>query len=481
MFFFFQFDNQHPQKSCIENQPQDYDPKDAVSIWRYSAGLLGHTLRDFVNEENLKEYTGKGALGQMVEEIYFHIANNSRAEADFHAAGMELKCTPLKEGKKEPLLIKERLVCGMINYGNLVKEEFEESHFYTKCQLMLLLFYLHIKDVDKLDLKFLISLLWRFPEKDLEIIRQDYYTIVNKVKQGLAHELSEGDTLYLGACRKGVDGTSVTEQPNSEIMAPTRAFCLKQSYMSAILKRVLHTGEKHLNTLDIELPSLVTTKALKKESFETIISKRYKKYIGKDYQKIAESIGVNLSKNPKNKFAMIASAIGTGGEKTNINATEEFLKSGLMMKSIRVQANGRIKESMAFENINYTEVFNEENEWIDSRCYDIFTSRFMFVIFREQTPHMEDYVLDKIFFWTMPPEDLEIAEQYWSNIKQSVMDNRISPEYFWKISDHRLFHVRPKGQNKQDLAPNPHGGEVQKYCYWFNNEYITDIVNKHTK
>lgn len=163
MFFFFQFDNQHPQKSCIENQPQDYDPKDAVSIWRYSAGLLGHTLRDFVNEENLKEYTGKGALGQMVEEIYFHIANNSRAEADFHAAGMELKCTPLKEGKKEPLLIKERLVCGMINYGNLVKEEFEESHFYTKCQLMLLLFYLHIKDVDKLDLKFLISLLWRFP------------------------------------------------------------------------------------------------------------------------------------------------------------------------------------------------------------------------------------------------------------------------------------------------------------------------------
>ena len=465
----------------MNNQSLGYNPKDATSIWQYSAGLLGHTLREFVDKENLKEYSGKGALGQMVEEIYFHIANNSRAEADFHAAGMELKCTPLKEGKKQPLLIKERLVCGMIDYCKLVGEDFEESHFYTKCQLMLLLFYLHIKEVDNLDLEFLISLLWRFPEKDLEIIRQDYYTIVNKVKHGLAHELSEGDTLYLGACRKGNSGTKPRKQPCSEIMAPSRAFCLKQSYMSAILNWVLQTGENHLNTLDIDHPQLVTLKALKKENFETIIRKRYKKYLKKDYRKIAKSIDLDLSKNPKNKFAMIASAIGTGGEKTNINATEEFLKSGLMMKSIRVQANGRIKESMAFENINYTEVFNEENEWIESRCYDIFTSRFMFVIFREQTPNTEDYVLDKIFFWTMPTADLEIAEQYWKNIKQCVEENHIDPQYFWKIRDHKLFHVRPKGRDVNDLMPNPHGGEARKYCYWFNNEYITDIVNKHIK
>lgn len=463
----------------MNTQPLGYNPKDATSIWQYSAGLLGHTLREFVVEGQALDYKGKGALGQMVEEIYFHLANNSRAEADFHSAGVELKCTPLKHGKKEVLLIKERLVCGMINYCNLVGEDFEESHFYTKCQLMLLLFYLHIKDANKLDLEFLISLLWKFPDKDLEIIRQDYYTIVNKVKQGLAHELSEGDTLYLGACRKGADGSSVTNQPFSETMAPTRAFCLKPSYMSAILKWVLETKKNHLNTLNPELSSLVSLQALKKDSLENIVLKRYTKYIGKGYKKIAKSLNIDLSKNPKNKFAMIASAIGTKGEKVNINATEEFLKAGLMMKAIRVQANGRIKESMAFENINYTEVYHEENEWIDSRCYDIFTSRFMFVIFREQTPEKEDYVLDQIFFWTMPQSDLQVAEQYWNNIKQCVNENHIAPEYFWKIGDHKLFHVRPKGKNKQDLASNPHGGEVQKYCYWFNNEYITDIVNKN--
>ena len=176
-----------------------YNPKSAQSIWEYSAGLLGHTLRDFIGMEEYKVNTGKGALGQMVEEIYFQIENNSRAEADFHSAGVELKCTPLKKGAKEQLLIKERLVCNMIDYMAVVNEDFEQSHFYTKCQLMLLLFYLYVKDTDNLDLEFLLSILWRFPAKDLAIIRHDNETIVGKIKAGKAHELSEGNTLYLGA------------------------------------------------------------------------------------------------------------------------------------------------------------------------------------------------------------------------------------------------------------------------------------------
>ena len=46
-------------------------------------------------------------------------------------------------------------------------------------------------------------MLWKLPEKDLLIIRQDYETIIKKIKRGEAHLLSEGDTMYLGACTKG--------------------------------------------------------------------------------------------------------------------------------------------------------------------------------------------------------------------------------------------------------------------------------------
>ena len=36
-----------------------------------------------------------------------------------------------------------------------------------------------------------------------KIIIDDYNQINEKIKQGKAHELSEGDTMYLGACTKG--------------------------------------------------------------------------------------------------------------------------------------------------------------------------------------------------------------------------------------------------------------------------------------
>lgn len=52
------------------------------------------------------------------------------------------------------------------------------------------------------DLPDLFRILWQIPEKDLLLIKSDYETIANRVRKGEAHLLSEGDTMYLGACRK---------------------------------------------------------------------------------------------------------------------------------------------------------------------------------------------------------------------------------------------------------------------------------------
>ena len=76
------------------------------------------------------------------------------------------------------------------------------------------------------------------------IIKQDYETIVSKIKAGKAHELSEGDTLYLAACRKGQKGDSLRKQPFSDIGAPQRAFSLKPAYMRTILDFVKHITNK---------------------------------------------------------------------------------------------------------------------------------------------------------------------------------------------------------------------------------------------
>ena len=133
---------------------------------------------------------------------------------------------------------------------------------------------------------------------------------------------------------------------------------------------------------------------------------------------------------------------------------------------------------MSFENIDYQEVY-DNSEWTESRLYEIFTSRFLFVVFKEEGKESGEYILDKVFFWTMPPEDLRFAQLFWDNIRNNVINNTIEPKYFWKASLRQNFHVRPKGRNADDLADNPNGGKCKKYCYWFNNDYITKIVKEH--
>lgn len=108
----------------------------------------------------------------------------------------------------------------------------------------------------------------------------------------------------------------------------------------------------------------------------------------------------------------------------------------------------------------------------------------MFVIFREtdnvlQLPSGKtepEYKLEKVAFWTMPQEDLQVAQQYWNNIRQNVLDNHIAPQYFWSAKDDQNFHVRPKARVADDMTENPNGGTVKKYCYWFNQKYVKNII-----
>lgn len=342
---------------------------------------------------------------------------------------------------------------------------------------MLLLFYLYQKGYDNLDLEFVFSVLWKLPKKDLLIIRNDYETIIAKIRRGEAHLLSEGDTMYLGACRKGRKGESLMVQPSSKIPAPRRAFSLKMAYMRTILQYVSNTKEKAIVNFALPKEQLVSEKDLSKHSFEDIILRRFHPYLGKRYEEIAMDKGLNISNNPKSKFAMIANAIISLGRCSNINRSEEFLKAGLTMKTIRVQSNGIIKEAMSFENIDYMEVAECEN-WFDSRLYELYSSRFIFIVFREQRQGKADYVLDDVFFWTMPQDDLEWAEQYWVHIKKNISEGNISEEYWWKAGDRKKFHVRPKARNANKLTLAPDGEYVKKFCYWFNNDYVREIIEQ---
>lgn len=463
-----------------------YNNKDITSIFNYSKQLVNRCLRDFVPDAD--EHKGKGGLGQLVEELFFKYDINSRQEADFAFVNAELKCTPLKKSaKNEDLLIKERLACSMINYTEDWNKSFEQSHFYRKCLIMLIMFYLHQSNVSKLDLHFLFAVLWKIPEKDLLIIRKDYETIISKIRNGKAETLSEGDTMYLGACRKGQKGDSLMVQHGSDIGAPRRAWSLKTTYMRIVLDEVKKNNVDgaycNYDIKPTELEELISVDELKSHSVDDVLKGRFAPYVGLGYSEICKKLDINPI-TAKSKYFVIANAIASNKKIGNVNLSEEFVKSGLTMKTIRINKNGKIKESMSFENIDYQEVYDCD-EWTDSRLYELFTSRFMFAIFKETDNLLSlpngktesEYKLDKVAFWTMPQADLNVAMQYWENIRQCVKDDHISPEYFWGIKDNRDFHVRPKATLAKDMVDTPNGTKAKKYCYWFNAKYVKNIID----
>ncbi len=477
-------------------QTEQFDRTSPMSIFNYSRHLIGQSLHslfgDIVVEHKRK---GKGGLGQMVEELFFNYDVNSNREADFAEAHVELKCTPLLKSKNDNTFrIKERLVCTMIDYFEIVNTRFEDSHLISKCQLMLLLFYLHVSGDAIYDYEFLFRILWQLPEKDLILIKKDYETIAQKVRNGEAHLLSEGDTMYLGACRKGQKGDNPQSQPFSKLKANKRAFSLKPSYMRYILSHAVESGQNYFtNYTEVEKPSfeLVSSSDLQLHTFEEIILQRYAPYFGKNYIEICNTLGI-APYQAKSKYADVSALIASNGKSKRLNNSEEFIKSGITMKTIRLRANGSPKEAMSFKNIDYNEIY-ENDDWVESDTYELFTTRFMFVVFKpvpgetievfnNKTKKLvteQSYVLDSVFFWTMPTEDLETASEYWQSIREAVLNNNISPEAFWSISDHRKFHVRPKATKKVQKTVNPNGGECDKYCYWFNAEYVKSIIDSN--
>lgn len=472
-----------------------FDKADPLSIYDYSRYLIGHSLHSLFGEVVLSHSRkGKGGLGQMVEELFFNYNINSNRGADFEDAHLELKCTPLLKSKvDESLRIKERLVCTMIDYEELVKTEFEDSHLLAKCKLMLLLFYLHIQGVQIYDYEFIFRVLWQIPKKDLLLIKKDYETIAEKVRKGEAHNLSEGDTIYLGACRKGNKNDPLQHQPYSSIQAPKRAFSLKPAYMRYILSHVVNSGDNYFSNFNSQKEGnyeLVSYEDLANQSFEQVILNRFKEFYGLNYVEICAKLGVEAYQS-KSKYADIAGLIASDSKSKRISDSEEFVKSGIIMKTVRLRKNGMPKEAMSFKNIDYYEIFENDN-WVDSELYEIFTNRFLFVVFKPQdgvkiTVHNnkndmdvseQSYVLDKVFFWTMSPEKLEYAKKYWEHIRKCVTENRIKLRNFWSISDNKNFHVRPKASKKIQLTPNPLGGLAEKYCYWFNADFVKSIIDE---
>jgi DNA mismatch repair protein MutH len=463
-----------------------YNPKDKKSIIDFAKLLKDKSLRQVCDVNAIKnDRKGKGHFGQILEEFYFYYKPNSDSEPDFPIAKLELKSSPLKRLKNNEYRAKERLVLNIINYVNVVNQNFENSDFIKKNASILLIFYLHQAGYDILD--YLIKLVdeWSFPSTDLEIIKKDWETITKKIADGRAHELSEGDTFYLGACTKGANALSVRKQPFSEIPAKQRAYSFKQGYVNHIIASIAGDTKEVYGKL---IPSVAVAK---KQTIEDIVFAKFKPLLGKTDLELVAQFHLD-SMNPKIKDyhsrvskAIVKSVFGVPQNVKVEDYIEEFEKAEIIVKTVRLKENNLPKEDISFPNFKYEEIVNEE--WDDSNFKDILDHKFLFVFFQFENDQL---ILRKVKFWNMPYADILEAEKVWAKTKEIVSKGHIVREVKGKTrftnfpnkTFNSVSHVRPHATNAADTYPLPtkdkltKAKEYTKHCFWLNNTYVRDEI-----
>lgn len=478
-----------------------YDKRNPVSIEEYAKRLVGKTFYEVAGMKNdspqrlasiLQAYgnkSRKGGLGNLLEEAYFGYKINSMPEADFSEAGVELKVTPYERKKDGDLKAGERLVLGMIPNDKPIEMDLYSSHLWEKGRLLLLVYYFRNKQV-KNNLMYRIDYVKLFTpsQTDLVIIEQDYRFIAGKIRAGRAHELSEGDTMYLGACTKGATAKKslAPQYYNPKILAKKRAFCYKISYMTYVLNEYIRK-----NTSAYE-PIVKDISYLHNQTFKEYCVNKVHFFIDKLDKEICSLLGAAYQ--PNNKSFWFSLAMRLLGIKSN--QAQEFVKANVTVKSIRVQRDGKIKEQSPLPTVSFKELIKEN--WDESGIYEYFVqTNFFFVIWRE----CEDgYRLEGAKFWSMPVDTLETkVREEWERIvdviksgveftHKQTANGDIIRNNIPGIKDTEIIHMRPhtskaayclhdgtvRGDCTKDADELPNGEYMTRQSFWLNASFISE-------
>lgn len=435
----------------------NYDRTSVQSIVDYAGKLIGQSLSETVNlPDSVSNSKGKGKLGQLVEEFFFEIQPPNNHEPDFPEAGLELKTTGVIKASKQNYRAKERLVLTNINFNTIHLESWQSSTVLAKCKLMLLLFYFYDKTILEIDRKFVLQPtilnLLSLSESDLTQIISDWEYLKEKVISQKAHEISEGDTTYLKACRKGSGGAEerLASQINTEIRAQTRAFSFPASFITRLLRDEF-----------LEEPSILTSS---NQTVEQATRERLRPYLGLSVAEI--STRLNCQSKAKNLHSQLVKRMLTGSGRNPL----ELEKAQIKLRTLTLRNNGVPRENFPFDAFDFRELVTED--WDSSDFAEDLEKRYLLVVFAEDSEG--ERRLKTAGYWTMPYQDRILAKEVWEITRSRVLDNNYDLP---KSTDHPIAFVNTHGKDGKDLVPTPQGGMVTRRSFWLSKQYLAGVVD----
>lgn len=490
----------------------DYDDNNEQSIYNYAKELEHLTFREILemyNESPVKQYQStdeygfsvqedsadytvkeeaKGQLGNVLEKYYFGYRPNGEQMPDFPKVGIELKQTCIDKKKNGKYTAGERLSITNISYNNPVEPDFYKSHVWDKIKRILLVHYLRDRSIERWDYPILFVNLFTPPKEDLKVIIQDYNKINAKIESGLAHELSESDTMYLGACTKGATAESSLRPQyyGDHTLAKKRNFCFKRQYMDYVLNNYVLKNKVPYESI------IKNDDELENVSFETYILNKINQHVGKTDVELCREFHREYNNNKAQWNDLAFRMLGIKS-----NKAAEFEKANIVVKTIRIEENGKNKESMSFPALNFSTFIHEE--WEDSTLFNYFdTTQFLFVVFNRKGSF---YTLTGAKLWHMPYNDLNnIVQNEWRMYQDTIKncDSGLLTRIIYDdghsvvknalpgMKDTEIIHMRPHakkaayklndGYMQGDITTDgdrlPNGEWMTKQSFWLNNKYI---------
>lgn len=474
-------------------------------VHNHAKKAVGKTVYEINGNQSVSG--SKSSVGAAFERWFGKEPDNS-SSPDIPEVGVELKATPFKQLiKSRKYSAKERLVLNIINYHEIVNETFEESHFLYKNGIMEIAFYEFLEEVPKDQWTIYETVLFEMAKnpKDFEIIKNDWKKITQLVRDGKAHELSESLTNYLAPCTKGASSKSIRTQPFSDLKAKQRAYSLKPSYMTSILRKYIFGQEKS--------ESIITDIfELKNKDIETIVLERFEPYVGWSIDKLKSHFEI-IGKSKQSHSRIAAAILNLNGKYNtteSFDKVEEFDKASIVLKTIYFNEKGKNTQNMSFPAFSFKELSKES--WVDKNGEPsaewhnfLLDTRFLFFVV-ESDKGIDTF--KGVKFFTVPEEDLQGPIRYvWQDTVNKINNGvELRPEKrkndirirnnFIESSDKLVCHVRPhaskadyseNGKYTDELpvpikwtnkpsSPKYSTHHMTKQSFWFNNDYVKKQV-----
>jgi DNA mismatch repair protein MutH len=457
----------------------DFDPVSASEdqILEAAAWLEGKTLAQIAGKSPGLRRPSSDKTKNVVADVYegfFNITKNSDPQADFIAAGIELKSTGLRLLARGGVGRKERLSLKQMG-GFDPNEEWETSRLRQKLDDLLIIYYLHSKDMEIGEYQTLKVVRWSPNSEELDLLRADWEFIQGKWARG--QDLSGADTRVLEAATK--------DRGPKPAGGFRRAYALKAGFNHSIYLSAV--GELPNQSVAAAFDAVVSEPSGFKSAaepdtawvpsaseLERRMLQRLREHRCRTVREIRAIAGLKSIHGSAWKSAQASAVRALVGQPAR-GQSKEALRYGLNVKTVPVSPDAKPWEDMSFPIFRLFDFVS--TEWAESDLLHQLNRLIIVPLIRPALrASREDAFLGRAFAWSPDPALLGRVQAVWEDYKRNVVAGR--PDDYPRMSDGTPVFVRSHGRDADDTTEGPSRLDVMKRSFWLHPSVVSVAIQE---